>query len=284
MPEIRFKKKDTPAKSIRKGAEKCLDALIAGVTQRGGKANDPAVLLADAYRLDALIELIQIPLGKSDYKRERLILDELLERLGPLSVLPEAVEREIVAKLPARDQPAETIEAGFTRPAQGADAIQDEQMPQRLLDQLGEMRMRARYWHLPDEGFAVFAAGLRQSYHTARQRHQKALFDPAFVQSLRRLSLQLEMLKRVWRAVIEPVQAEAARARQSAERLAILPRLRERFVDDDAAIEAIDEAFRQANEDLQISLPRLFAEPPAAFVRRINAYWDAWQQPTPSTE
>ncbi|MEM9881934.1 MAG: hypothetical protein AAF800_03320 [Planctomycetota bacterium] len=216
MPVTPLKRKEPIVKSVRRQARTHLDAVIAALTQ-----DDAAVGAAhhELTRLRALLRLVRRPLGAEVYRREHRAVEAAWKHTRPAP--------------PAADD--------ATPPA-----APDAAVYRRVAD-LAEVRMRARYWHLPDGGFELLEPGLRTAYRDARRE--------ATADTLSILRRQLAQVERSWPDVLTPTR----KALRTAERLA-----------------ARDPADTD-NAELMSLTARLFAETPAAFTKRLGVYWHAWR-------
>jgi hypothetical protein len=91
------------------------------------------------------------------------------------------------------------------------------------------------------------------------------------------LALQVRMLERAWPEALGPVVTQLRDASRAAERWASAHLLQPKLSEEDPLRARLDEEVGRARAELDGLLPRLLAESPAAFARRMKAYWDAWR-------
>ncbi|MEM6458747.1 MAG: hypothetical protein AAF710_05080 [Planctomycetota bacterium] len=221
MPVSPLKRKEPIVKSVRRQARAHLDAAIAALTRDAAAVG---VAHHELARLRALLRLVRRPLGAEVFRREHRAVEAAWWHTRPDP--PRADDSEPPA----------------------ASAVPDAAVYRRVAD-LAEVRMRARYWHLPNGGFELLEPGLRTAYRDAR-RHPTA-------DTLAILRLQLAQVERAWPNVLTPTR----KALRAAERLAA------KHADSPDA----------SGGDLAPLAARLFAETPAAFTKRLAAYWHAWR-------
>ncbi|MEM7576803.1 MAG: hypothetical protein AAF328_04940 [Planctomycetota bacterium] len=128
---------------------------------------------------------------------------------------------------------------------------------------LRDVRMRAGYWHLGGEEFAVLRPGLMRVVGTARRRIRAAAeipgdttLVPGVRETLRTYGHALRLVERSWPAVLS-----AERARVS------------------ALVEALD---TDATEDVDSLLTEALcwmSETPGRWCDRVGGYWSAWRPP-----
>ena len=157
---------------------------------------------------------------------------------------------------------------------------------------LEEARERARHWHFKGHGFALIGPGLRRVYRDMRRDEAAARAEPTparfheWRKQTKYHANQLELLRaaapkifkgyrRVAEALadrlgehhdLDALAAAIERAdadRRSRKKRRVLAAMRRR----NAKLEAV--AFRLGDE--------LAAEPPRAFLRRVEASWDDWR-------
>ena len=276
MPVTTFKRKGPLVKTVRRNATTHLDAVIKALT---GTADDRlAVAERELQRLMALLELVRRPLGGQVFQRERRVL------LRAFKALPDSAEERKMAPLralAAADPPVdvdEVLPQITPDPAPKPTAKKAGPDPKllRLLADLAEMRMRARYWHLPAGEFGLLAPGLRASYTLAR-KHAAGPPTAAAVEAWRTLADQMQSLERAWLPVLTPLRKELRSAEKQARLGAAVHDLKSALGDHATLGPRLDAELSGIDKTAPAQHARLLAETPAAFVKRMQAYWDAWR-------
>jgi CHAD domain-containing protein len=156
-------------------------------------------------------------------------------------------------------------------------------------DELRELRERVDGWEVDGTGFGVLAGGLRRTYRRCRRQARAARRDPspevlhAWRRQVKHHRYHLELLRPIWPVVVRAREDELHRLTDllgEHHDLAVL--LGELQADPDplGGVAAVDEVAalvhgRQGQLEAEaITLGRrCFAEPPAAFVGRLERYW-----------
>lgn len=277
MPATTIKRKDTVVKAVRRNAAVHLDAVITALT--GTRDDRLAVAERELRRMVALIELVRRPLGAEVFQRERRVV---LRALKVVASNADVLKAAGLKSLAAADPPV-AVDALLERMAVGSDQSKAERKKTepdpkvlRLLADLAEMRMRARYWHLPAGEFELVAPGLRASYLRVHKLAAGPATDTA-AEAWGTLADQLQGIERAWPALLTPLRKELRAAERKARRLATLTDLIEPVVDHETLRPRLDAELAELEKDASAHHARLLAETPAAFVKRIGAYWDVWR-------
>ncbi|MEM6853935.1 MAG: hypothetical protein AAF593_05955 [Planctomycetota bacterium] len=276
MSPLTIKRKDSLVKAVRRNATRQLDAVIDSLT---GPKPSPTSACRELLRLQSLLHLVRRPLAGEVFNREHRAVLRGLKALPDASVPLRETLVELAAVEPTVEVPALL------------DGIEPEQTPLRtprkksgpdpkllrLVADLAEMRMRARYWHLPDGGFELLAPGLRQSYQRAATRRGPEASPAEFAAALGRFADQLQAVERVWPDMMITTRKAARRLQQHAQRQADLAALRPYIQDHADLLTRLDEQAEQAHAATLPLRDQLFVETPAAFTKRLGGWWDAWR-------
>ncbi len=257
-------------------------------------------------RARAMIRLTRDVVGEAAFRNENAVLRDAArgiattrDRTVRLLTLDRLAERH-AASLPAgtfaslRD--ALTVEQGPEATAVGA--------PAEIIDSLTTLRTcRRRFAAWAPEGtgpggvaddFAVIATGLRRVYRQGRSRMKEAYRlgnEAAFHRwrkSAKYLRYQIEALEPAWPEVLGSLAAAADRLAETlgdehdcallSETVPTAPDL----LPDDAERRLLAALVAEEQDRLRrLARPlgeRVYAEPPAAFVARLGAYWAAWRR------
>lgn len=271
MAATTFRRKDPVVKAVRRSAAAHLDGAIAALT---GSRADREAARREVERLGSLLRLVQRPLGSAAVSRERRVLQRALQQLAPREAPGAAALRALAAAEPAVDVGVllqETFPEG-----EAPDRPDPDPEVLRLLADLAEVRMRARYWHLPAGGFAVLAPGLSWAYRGALKA---ASAEPSCGASAawRTLGDQVQLLERAWPEQLAPLRKSLRAAQKRAEALSAFAGLAEPVGDHPQLRPRLDAQTARLTAEARADRLRLLAESPAAFVKRLGAYWTAWR-------
>ncbi|MEM7626885.1 MAG: hypothetical protein AAF333_14925 [Planctomycetota bacterium] len=277
MPATVFKRKDTVVKAVRRHATVHLDAVIAALS--GASDDRLATAERELRRLAALLELVRRPLGGEVFQRERRTPTRALKAVAG-SVAAEQIAA--LKSLAAADPPVDVddlVKTLASAPAAGASHRKPrgpDPAVLRLLADLAEMRMRARYWHLPAGEFELLAPGLRASY----QRARRLAVGPATRETAEAwgtLADQVQNLERAWPELLAPLRKELRAAERQTRRHATLLELVAPVGDHDTLRPRLDAELAGLEKSSAAYCARLLAETPVAFAKRLNVYWDVWR-------
>lgn len=277
MPPLKIKRNEPIVTAVRRSAERQLDIAIESLT--GADAPRPQRARREMLRLQALLHLVRRPLAADVFRREHKVVVRSLKLLPPRPVDFVKLIAPLAEQTPAIDL-APLVEQVAVSTPQAEPPAKPGPDPRmlRLVADLAEMRMRARYWHLPDGGFELLAPGLRQSY----QRASRVLIqsdDAAATQrpdAIGRLGLQLQTLESACPLLLQPMRKALRELQQEAQHHAELIGLRGALVDHSALLSRLDAAL-ETDAARAALRQQLFAETAAAFTKRIGSYWDAWR-------
>ncbi|MBB6429969.1 hypothetical protein [Algisphaera agarilytica] len=278
MPPLLIKRTDPIVKAVRRGATRQLDAAIESLTGNGSA--DPAAARRELQRLQALLHQFRRPLGGEVFNREHRQVVRCLKQLSPVADLRLDTLADVANQDPKLDVQAlreqliaDTAEAKpRKRKKQGPDPKQ-----LRLVADLAELRMRARYWHLPDGGFELLTPGLRLSYQRAAKLVQTNGPAADTADALDRLALQLQSFERACPVLLEPYRKALRALERNARKQAQLAALRPATEQHEALLARIDETLAQYGQDTARLRQQLFVETTPAFLKRMQGYWTAWR-------
>ena len=290
MPRCALKRREPLVKFVRRAArghlEAADEALRAG--SEGGKRAPAQVARArrELLRLRALLRLVRGPLGATAFAREHGAVQRLLRRVTPHAEGMDAAALRALTGLGKWVEGAKSKTSAASgggpsgrRPVAAGPALL------RALADLAEVRVRAAHWHVSDADFEALAPALRSAWRQstrpvtgARAATPAALADAALT-----LHDQLRCIERVWPEAIDAPRQLARTLAADATRLAaldVLPTGDSGNRDDEKAValqKALAKARAQAASDVDDAAALLRAEAPAAFTRRVAAYWDRWR-------
>ena len=276
MPPLTIKRKDSLVTAVRRNATRQLDAVIDSLT---GPKPSPSSARRELLRMQSLLHLIRRPLTGEVFNREHRAVLRGLKALPDASATQRELLIELAAVEPAMEVSAllDMIESETDPPRTPRKKTGPDPKRLRLVADLAEMRMRARYWHLPDGGFELLAPGLRQSYQRAATRRGPDTSPAEFAAALGRFADQLQALERVWPDMLITTRKAARRLQQHAQRRADLAALRPQVQEHAALLTRLDERAEQTHAATLPLREQLFVETPAAFTKRLGGWWDAWR-------
>lgn len=278
MPRFALKRREPLVTFVRRAALGHLEAADAALRNaaEGGKraAAQAARARRELLRLRALLRLVRGPLGVTAFNREHGAVQRLVTPHA------EGIDAAAVRALKglSKELDAAKRDAGAPGRKPAAPALL------RALADLAEVRVRAAHWHVPEAGFDALAPALRRVWRQsgrpvtgARAASPAALADAALT-----LHDQLRCVERVWPEAIDAPRQLARALASDAARLAALNGLPTRPGGESGVSEALakrlDNARAEATADVNAGAARLRAETPAAFTRRVKAYWICWRR------
>ena len=262
MPRFALKRRETLVKFVRRAALGHLDAAGAALRAgaEGGKRSAARVGRArrELLRLRALLRLVRGPLGSAAFSREHAAVQRLVRRIAPYAE-------------------AAGVDRGQARkPAPGPALL-------RALADLAEIRVRAKHWHVPAAGFDGLAPALRSAWRQATRpvTGPRAVVPAALADAALTLHDQLRCVERAWPEAIDAPRQLAKDLAAAAGRWAALSARAEAPAGGDRAgpPKQLAEDLAQTRAEVDALTARLRAETPAAFTRRLSAYWELWRSP-----
>lgn len=277
MPPLTIKRKDTLVKAVRRSATRQLDTVIGSLT--GPKPADAALARRELLRLQALLHLVRRPLTSEVFTREHRVVVRGLKALPQETTTP----RDTLIALAAIEPPIDVqerldqLDDAPTAPPKRRKKTGPDPKLLRLVADLAEMRMRARYWHLPDGGFELLASGLRQSYQKAAKHRAPDASPAEFAAALGRLANQLQALERAWPQMLSTTRKAMRSLERIAQQQAEGAALRPHIQDHPALLARLDDQLAELHAAGTPVRDQLFVETPAAFAKRLAGIWDAWR-------
>jgi len=271
MPRFTLKRREPLVKFVRRAALGHLKAADAALRAGadGGKRAPAEVARArrELLRLRALLRLIRGPLGSTAFGREHGAVQRLVRRVTPHAEGADPTGTQPNADVKGRSKLA-------ARPAL-----------LRALADLAEIRVRAAHWHVPDAGFDALAPALRSAWRQSARAvtGARAVAPVALSEAALTLHDQLRCVERVWPEAIDAPRVLARRLASDAMQLAAIEALTARPATggnaDPASRKRMSDARAEVVDNVNTAAALLAAETPAAFTRRVAAYWDRWRDP-----
>jgi len=276
MPPLTIKRKDPLVKAVRRNATRQLDVAIDSLT---GPDTDTRPARRELFRLESLLYLVRRPLTREVFTRESRVVSRGLKLLTPPPSPPDQDVAELAAIEPVLDAPptpsAEADQAATELKRRQKTGPDPKRL--RLVADLAEMRMRARYWHLPDGGFELLAPGLRQSYQRGSKIKTISNSSDDLAPALARLADQVHALERAWPEMIRVTRKFLRQLEHHASAQTRLESLRPHLQDHPALLARLEDQIT-AQRDASLPLSnQLFVESPAAFTKRLAGIWNAWR-------
>lgn len=273
MPPLTIKRKDPLVKATRRNATRLLDAAIQSLT---GSSADPASARRELRRLQALLHLIRRPLTSEIFTREHRVIGRSLKLLPGEAVLTSDTLTALAAIEPALNAAGPLGQLAGAAPKRRKKNGPDPKQL-RLVADLAEMRMRARYWHLPEGGFELLAPGLRQSYQRAAKLSRSSNQPAEFAATLSRLADQLQAFERAWPDLLGVTRKSLRRLERQALKQADLVALRPHLHDHAELLARLDDQLAIHHAAASPLGDQLFVETPTAFAKRLAGIWNAWR-------
>lgn len=168
-----------------------------------------------------------------------------------------------------------------------------QQRVETLLPKLHAARRRIEAWTLPDAGFAVLSAGLRQTYKRGRKALATAYAEPTpahFHEWRKRVKYHWyhsRLLAPIWPELMKGYRrslSELADVLGTDHDLAGLREVLTNAADEgvdvrtvQAVVALIDQRRRELQAQADVKGRRIYAERPNALAARFATYWDCWQ-------
>lgn len=277
MPPFTIKRKDSLVKAVRRSATRQLDTVIESLT--GPKPVDAALARRELLRLQALLHLVRRPLTSEVFTREHRAVVRGLKALPEPTVLPGETLTALAAIEPTIDvqERLDRLAEVQAAPPKRRKKTGPDPKLLRLVADLAEMRMRARYWHLPEGGFELLASGLRQSYQKAAKYRAPNASPAEFAAALGRLANQVQALERSWPQMLSALRKAMRTLERHAHQQAEWAALRPHIQDHPALLARLDDQLAKLHDATTPLRDQLFVETPAAFAKRLAGIWDAWR-------
>jgi CHAD domain-containing protein len=290
-----FENSESVEAGIRRIVDGQLEAALADLTIDDPKKADAAVHAARKRfkRIRAVLRLVRDELGEPVFTRENIAF-----RDGGGS-LSEARDAHVLVM--TLDSLKGSVDPAAFAEARNLLLTRRRAVRKRVLDQgnglesvakvVREARERVSAWSIPDHGWPALKPGLKRIYGDGRTAFTQAdigghadLFHE-WRKRTKDLWHQLELLEPLWPDLLKPLAEQfhtLADHLGNEHDLAVLKEVLEAdaLARADGASPLID-AIEARRIDLQREArslgARLFAEKPAAFVRRLGKYWRAWK-------
>ena len=280
---------------VRSEIERGLDAT------RGGSPESLHEARRALKRIRAVLRLVRDPLGSSAWKAEDVAYRDLGRALADarnaamlLGAL-ERVEREAGEALQGATH--ELRRWLVDRREASREALVSRDTLGRVAAGLREGIRRRAAWTLTEPpGFPLIRPGLQRTYGEARaaflrarRRREGAEVFHEWRKRTKDVRHQVELLRGSWPPLMDAAAQELHRLSDRLGEANDLSVLLEEIAREPvpALAPLATEALRQAASELRRRLwaealplgERAFAEPPAAYARRLACYWDAWRAP-----
>ncbi len=266
-------------------------------------------------RLRAILRLVRPAIGEKIYKSENALLRDTARRLAPIRDGRVLVETVSALRAHYSTHLSREAFAGVERQlrdrhrARRTAVLSDDRLLPSVVTTLAAARVRYASWpvegdgsYLPDarrpipSDFRSISGGLERTYRRGRDEMDAAAIHPTarnFHQWRKRVKYlrhQLEVIEPVWHDVVGGYATSLERLGEilGAEHdLAVLlgVLIEDPSLTSDPSERALMFAIaQQRRRELQAASltlgHRMYSESPKRFVRRIEGYWDAWQQET----
>jgi CHAD domain-containing protein len=246
-------------------------------------------------KIRAVLRLVRGEIGDEEFKAENRRYRDAGRRLS--SVRDSAVIIDTFDKL-TRDSDIppipdmEQMRAGLVR-AEGTPVAEKEEALLEVGSVVSAARVRLEDWRIDHRGFAVVRSGLKRVYSEGRAI-LRTVRKRATVENLHELrkqvksiSYQIHLLGHAWPEILRPFEGELkdlADLLSDHHDLAMLAKAVADVPldqgDGDLKKEILDNIKSHQGELRMKAMPlaeRIYVEKPAAFVRRLEGYWNAWR-------
>lgn len=285
--------------AVRRIAREQIDGAVAKLAV--ADPEDPRAvhsLRKSCKRIRALLRLVRGELEPSGvYRRENVALRDLARPFSDIRDADVALATydRLMAGAGARvvRRRYAPIRAALTRRRQAVLDAPGMDMAARLqAARLGLLEVRARIddWPLANSGFDAIWWGFRKTYRRAYRRRREAMvnFNLELMHEWRKRTkyhrIHLRLLRFLWPPVIEARQNEAERLGEMLGDERDLRLLRDLVASErhfrkisaaDEFVQLLDKCADALREEATMLGQRFFAQPPAALLSSIRAWWDA---------
>jgi CHAD domain-containing protein len=289
-------------KGIRRIARRQMEKILEELTN--GAKTRPGAAVHDARKrfkmLRSVLRLVRAEIGNRVYRRENI---SFRDAARPLSELRDA--QVLVDALDALTSHfADQVARGAFEDVRRALLANRREVRRRVLEEdqalakviaLTEAALpRVKKWSFRHKGWPALSSGLEQVYSGGRQAFRAARAEPSvenlheWRKQVKYLWHQLELLEPTWPAVMRELANQAhvlADCLGDDHDLATLRQFvtsKAEDFGDAAATETLVALIDRRRAELQQSAgplgQRIYGEKPTAFVRRLEAYWNAWRR------
>jgi CHAD domain-containing protein len=293
----RLKSSEKPKRGIRRIARGRADSALQELDGGGEDAVHEA--RKDLKKMRSVLRLVRDDLGDRAYRAENRRFRDAGRRLS--AARDTEVKLETLASLGERfpEELDGDVTEGFRavleqEHAATSEAVQSGAGP--VADSavaIAEGRKRVGDWPLASQGWELVGPGLVRNYRRARKAFRRSVADPSaenaheWRKRSKDLWYHLRILREAWPELIGPTADEAHRLGDllgDHHDLVVLAEdasnRSELFASQDDSRTLVRLAGRRQEELLGRAIElgkRLYAEEPAAFERRVEAYWRAWR-------
>jgi CHAD domain-containing protein len=291
-----FRSHERVPEAVKRMVLEQIDKALGGLEARGDGI-DEAIHEARVClkKIRAVLRLVREEIGDQKFKAENRRYRDAGRRLS--SVRDSAVIIDTFDKLTSDEAVSTTtyltqMRARLIR-AEGTPVVEKEEALLEVTAVIAEARADLEDWQIDHKGFAALEPGLKRVYRDGRtvlgivQERPTVENLHELRKQVKTLYYQIHLVGHAWPAILEPFDAELKDLTDllsDHHDLAVLgnavSEARENQSDGDLEQEILDLINRRQRELRMEAMPlvqRIYVEKPAAFVRRIEGYWNAWR-------
>jgi CHAD domain-containing protein len=289
---FRLRRREKLNAALRRIAGERLDAALKGLSDRSDADGAVHEARKDMKRLRALLRLMRSSLGAQDYRRENVAYRDIARQLATardakvlldtLSALESELDGEV------SNEALADIRSALSA---GRDQASREESVRAALVGLEAARLRLKTLRLKEDEWPALAGGLKRLYRCGRRGYalaaaggdSQALHD--WRKEVKYLWHGLQLLEAMWPKIMGKLADEAhllADLLGDDHDLAALTDCLNAEAVGAQALSPLRDLIGKRRRALQAKAVRLgaklYAEKPGAFVKRHQAYWQAWKR------
>jgi len=295
---LRLKRNESAGNGIRRVARELVDEALDLSEKKTEDAKTPHELRKAFKKIRSVLRLVRDEIGQEVYRRDNVLVRDLGRRLS--AVRDAAVREGALEKLQEesrKDVPAADLSAIRSRLQSRRRAERRRLRAEKVLPAvaagLHELRRSIRTWPLDQSGFPCVEKGLRRAYRRGKKGSAEAYqskTDEAFHEWRKRakdLRYHVELLEPAWKDTMSDLEKslhDLTDLLGDDHDLGDLHRVltsSPRLTRGAKGISGVLDFILRRRSELQAKARplarRLYAEKPAAFVKRIEGYWNAWR-------
>lgn len=299
-----LQERESLSSGIKRIVREQIDSAIEELSQVSDENRDKTIhsVPKKLKQIRAIVRLVRNELGKDVYKQENYCFRDVGRRLSALrdaQVLLNTLQQlkqnfaELIHQKAFVDLEQHLVQQHHLIKAQ---MFEQDDAVSEILTTLKQARERVNNWSLSSDRWSILSDGLQRIYQNGYQACQTFLEQQATVEDLhdwrkrvKDLWYQLKILRPIWFDVTEEWENQThllANYLGDDHDLAVLDCFisQQNEVLASAEKEVLKSLINSQRQQLQLSAQwlgqKIYVEQPKVFVKRLESYWQIWQQET----